>query len=208
MDRIYYGELRETVYCGCSYESNHKPNKIDFESCGFSFRKNAERASRIEWEHVVTAHNIGMSRQCWKKENGRSARKNCEETDPEFVLMEGDLHNLLPSIGEVNGDRSNFMFSQWTNSPEPMYGSCLSVVDFKGRKFQPRPEVRGMLARISFYMESQYGIKISAERRRLFEIWDREHPVSAKECERDRRIFRVQGNHNPFVEGKCKEAGL
>ena len=72
------------------------------------------------------------------------------------------------------------------------------------RKFQPRPEVRGMLARISFYMEKAYGITLSKERRRLLEIWDKEHPVSAWECERDRRIFKVQGDHNPFVEAKCK----
>lgn len=208
MDRIYYGDLRVTVYCGCRYESNRKPNGIDFESCGFAPRKNPNRASRIEWEHVVTAHNIGLSRQCWQKAEGRSARKNCETTDPEFSLMEGDLHNLLPSIGEVNGDRSNFMYSQWTNSPEPVYGNCRSIVDFKTRKFQPREEVRGMLARISFYMEKTYGIKLSKERRRLFEIWDRKYPVNAWECERDARIFKVQGDHNPFVHERCRKAGL
>ncbi|PBC67800.1 deoxyribonuclease-1 [Fibrobacter sp. UWS1] len=208
MDRIYYGDLRVTVYCGCTYKNNKKPNEIDFESCGFQPRKNENRASRIEWEHVVTAHNIGMSRQCWHKDGKRSARKNCEETDPEFALMEGDLHNLLPSIGEVNGDRSNFMFSQWTNSPEPMYGRCESIVDFKNRKFQPRKEVRGMLARISFYMEKTYGITISKERRRLFESWDKLYPVSAWECERDFRIYKVQGDHNPFVFEKCREAGI
>ena len=62
MNRIYYGDLQVTVYCGCKYKSNKKPNGIDFEGCGFQPRKNANRASRIEWEHVVTAHNIGLSR--------------------------------------------------------------------------------------------------------------------------------------------------
>lgn len=208
MDRIYYGDLMVTVYCGCRYESNRKPNGIDFDGCGFRPRKNAKRASRIEWEHVVTAHNMGLSRKCWHKEGSRSARKNCEETDPEFALMEGDLHNLLPSIGEVNGDRSNFMFSQWTNAPEPVYGKCLSVVDFKNRKFQPRPEVRGMLARISFYMEKTYGISLSRERRRLLEIWDKQYPVDRLECERDNRIFKVQGDRNPFVYERCRAVGL
>ena len=53
-------------------------------------------------------------------------------------------------------------------------------------------------------MEKAYGITLSKERRRLLEIWDKEHPVSAWECERERRIFKVQGDHNPFVEAKCK----
>lgn len=208
MDRIYYGDLMVTVYCGCKYESNKSPNKIDFKSCGFTFRKNEDRANRIEWEHVVTAHNIGMARQCWHKQGKNSARKNCEETDSLFAIMEGDLHNLLPSIGEVNGDRSNFMYGQWTDTVEPMYGSCRSIVDFKNSKFQPRPEVRGILARISFYMEKTYGIKLSSERRKLFEIWSKRYPVDKYECERDRRIFAVQGDHNPFVYEHCREAGL
>jgi deoxyribonuclease-1 len=29
------------------------------------------------------------------------------------------------------------------------------------------------------------------------------YPVTEKECERDRRIFKVQGDHNPFVYKKC-----
>lgn len=204
MDRIYYGDLMVTVYCGCRYGKNHPPYDIDFTSCGFAPRKNANRASRIEWEHVVTAHNMGNARQCWHKEGKLSARQNCETTDSAFAIMEGDLHNLLPSIGEVNGDRSNYLYSQWTNSPEPMYGNCETIVDFKDRKAQPRPPVRGMLARISFYMEKQYGITLSDKSRRLYEIWDRQYPVTAQECERDERIAKVQGNHNPFVEAKCK----
>lgn len=205
MDQIYYGNLMETIYCGCRYASNHNPNGIDFGSCGFQPRKNVNRANRIEWEHVVTAHNMGNARQCWHKVGKKSARENCTETDSVFGIMEGDLHNLMPSIGEVNGDRSNFMYSQWTNTPEPMYGTCQTIIDFKNRKVQPRPESRGIVARISFYMEKEYGITISDKSRRLFEIWDKEHPVTLRECVRDERIAKVQGNHNSFVASHCSD---
>jgi endonuclease I len=34
--------------------------------------------------------------------------------DEVYQRAEADLHNLVPSIGEVNGDRSNFSFG-WPN---------------------------------------------------------------------------------------------
>ncbi|HOG68097.1 MAG TPA: endonuclease, partial [Fibrobacteraceae bacterium] len=135
-------------------------------------------------------------------------RKNCSNNNEQFDLMEGDLHNLYPAIGEVNGDRSNFMFSQWTNEPEPMYGKCSTIVDFELKKVQPRKEARGIIARVSFYMEKTYGVSLSNQDRKLFEAWDRMYPVNSKECLRDKRIYNVQGDHNPFVYDKCVEQKL
>lgn len=206
LSKIYTGELAKDLYCGCPY--NGKKN-IDTIPCGFRPRENPrrksyKRARRIEWEHIVTAHNMGHFRPCWRD----GGRKNCTYNDPEFELMEGDLHNLYPAIGEINGDRNNFMFSQWTNSPEPMYGSCETIVDFKLKKVQPRKEARGLIARVHFYMEKRYGIRLSKQDRQLFDAWNKMYPVTAEECERDLRIEKYQGNRNPFVESACKEAGF
>ena len=54
-------------------------------------------------------------------------------------------------------------------------------------------------------MDSAYpGRGIRSEKNRpLFDAWDREDPVDAWECERDRRIAALQGNHNPFVIAAC-----
>lgn len=204
--QVYTGNLAKDLYCGCPYSGKQN---IDTVPCGFRPRENPrrksyKRARRIEWEHIVTAHNMGHFRPCWR--NG--GRKNCTYNDPTFEMMEGDLHNLYPAIGEINGDRSNFMYSQWTNSPEPMYGSCETVVDFNLKKVQPRKEIRGLIARVHFYMENQYAIKLSNQDRKLFEAWDKMYPVTKEECERDRRIEKKQGNRNPFVEKACKELGL
>lgn len=204
--QVYTGDLAKDLYCGCPYSGKQN---IDTVPCGFRPRENPrrksyKRARRIEWEHIVTAHNMGHFRPCWRD----GGRKNCSYNDPTFEMMEGDLHNLYPAIGEINGDRSNFMYSQWTNSPEPMYGSCETVVDFKLKKVQPRKEIRGLIARVHFYMENQYAIKLSNQDRKLFETWDKMYPVTKEECERDRRIEKKQGNRNPFVEKACKELGL
>nr|VXZ92262.1 Endonuclease-1 precursor [Klebsiella pneumoniae] len=52
--------------------------------------------------------------------------------------MESDMHNLQPAVGEVNGDRGNFMYSQW-NGGEGQYGQCTMKVDFKDKIAEPLP---------------------------------------------------------------------
>jgi deoxyribonuclease-1 len=55
-------------------------------------------------------------------------------------------------------------------------------------------------------MEASYpgrGI-LSDKNRPLFEAWNTEDPMDAWECERDRRIEALQGNHNPCIVAACK----
>ncbi|MDU7374117.1 MAG: endonuclease, partial [Klebsiella michiganensis] len=118
-------------YCGCKINWQGKKGVIDLESCGYKVRKNENRASRVEWEHVVPAWQFGHQRQCWQD----GGRKNCAK-DPEYRKMESDMHNLQPAVGEVNGDRANFMYSQW-NGGEGQYGQCAMKVDFKDKVAEP-----------------------------------------------------------------------
>ena len=116
--------------------------------------------------------------------------------------MEGDLHNLVAAVGEVNGDRSNYRFSQWNAKPK-QYGQCNMVIDFKGRKAQPPENRRGDIARIYFYFKQQYNLKISKSQLKLFNAWNKIDPVDKAECLRDQRIKKSQGNNNPFVLSPC-----
>lgn len=90
-----YAPQSTEFYCGCKYTGN----RVDLKACGYVPRKNAKRASRIEWEHIVPAWQIGHQRQCWQS----GGRKNCTRYDPVYQKAEADLHNLVPSIGEVYG---------------------------------------------------------------------------------------------------------
>jgi len=188
-----------SFYCGCNIERVGKKLVPNFASCGYEYRKQLKRASRIEWEHVVPAWEFGHQRQCWR--DGR--RKNCTKNDTIFKRMEGDLHNLVPAVGEVNGDRSNYRFSQW-NGQAVQYGRCDMVVDFKGRKAQPPANRRGDIARIYFYFKQQYKLKIAKNQLKLFNAWNKIDPVDKAECARDNRIAKVQGNANPFVSQHCR----
>ncbi|WP_117233760.1 deoxyribonuclease I [Vibrio maerlii] len=196
-----YADHNTSFYCGCDIEWQGKKGTPNLESCGYEVRKQIKRASRIEWEHVVPAWQFGHQRQCWQD----GGRKNCSKNDKVFRLMEADLHNLTPAIGEVNGDRSNYNFSQWNGVDGVTYGQCEMQVNFKGRRAMPPERARGAVARTYLYMSDEYGFKLSKQQTQLMNAWNNQYPVTEWECTRNDRIAKVQDNHNPFVYQACKE---
>lgn len=196
-------ETHYGFYSNCRFHAQGKKLVPEWSSCGYRPRKNANRASRIEWEHVVPAWAIGHQRQCWQ----RGGRRNCTRNDPLFAMAEADLHNLVPAIGELNGDRSNYRFMEFGSGggyPSGQYGAVEFRVDFKQRAVEPPRHRRGDIARTYFYMAETYELAISRAQLKLFEVWHRGDPVDPAECERDRRIAAVQGNHNPYVISACR----
>ena len=117
--------------------------------------------------------------------------------------MEADMYKFYPAIVEVNGLRSNYSMTVIEGEVR-MFGKC--DVEIKSRKVEPREEVRGEIARTYLYMDSVYPGKgiISRKNRAMFEEWNRSDPVDEWECERARRIERIQGNRNSIVIGSCK----
>ena len=77
------------------------------------------------------------------------------------------MHNLQPAVGEVNGDRGNFMYSQW-NGGEGQYGQCGMKVDFKEKVAEPPARARGSIARTYFYMRDRYNLNLSRQQTQLF----------------------------------------
>ncbi|SEQ14199.1 deoxyribonuclease-1 [Amphritea atlantica] len=182
-----------SFYCGCDYRSEGKKLVPEWGRCGFQPRKNGNRAARIEWEHIVPAWAFGHQLQCWQ--NG--GRKACKK-DERFKQMEADMHNLVPAIGEVNGDRSNYSFTQLEGEPR-VYGRCDMEVDFKRRKVEPPQNRQGDIARTYFYMRDRYGLKISSKQEKLFAAWSVQDPVDSWELQRNELIAGLQGNSNPYV---------
>lgn len=186
------------LYCGCKWTWVGKSGgRVDPGSCGYKTRSQQTRADRTEWEHIVPAWTFGHQRQCWK--NG--GRENCVDDDPVFRAMEADLYNLYPAVGEVNGDRSNFNYAR-VSGVAPQYGQCTTRVDFQQRAAEPRDEVKGLVARTTFYMFDRYKLNMSNQQQQLLMAWDKQHPVNAWEKERDRRTAAIMGHSNPFVTGE------
>lgn len=201
-NEIYFDQTsgnQGTLYCGCQWQWMGKSGgRVDLTSCGYQVRKQINRTQRIEWEHIVPAWVFGHQRQCWQK----GGRKNCVKTDPVFRAIEADLYNIAPSIGEVNGDRSNFNYGQLASSVLSPYGQSQSRVDFKNRIFEPRNEVKGQVARVMFYMYDRYNLTMSKQQQQLLMAWDRQFPVNRWEKLQNERIGRITGHYNPFVTGE------
>lgn len=194
-----YQDHPVSFYCGCHIQWQGNKGIPDLEACGYQIRKQPTRAQRIEWEHVMPAWQFGHQLQCWQ--NG--GRKNCTRQSSEFNQMEADLHNLTPAIGEINGDRSNYAFSQWNGIDGATYGSCEMQINFKQRLAMPPERARGAIARTYLYMSQQYQLTLSKQQRQLMQAWDNMYPVDEWECERNARIAKIQGHLNPFVARQC-----
>ncbi|MDI1330136.1 endonuclease [Pseudomonas sp.] len=199
--KIYLDQASSSMgelYCGCKWTWVGKSGgRIDAESCGLQARKQENRAERTEWEHIVPAWTFGHQRQCWQS----GGREHCVKDDPVFRVMEADLFNLYPSVGEVNGDRSNFNYGM-AAGVAPQYGQCKTKVDFDQRAAEPRDEVKGLVARTTFYMFDRYKLNMSRQQQQLLMAWDKQFPATAWELERDKRITAVMGHSNPFVTGQ------
>lgn len=193
--------FKETFYCSCSISMINGKLLPDLSSCGVTARKNLKRAQRIEWEHIVPAATFGSSLECWKQ----GGRKHCAKSNQTFKFMEADLHNLTPAIGEINGDRSNFEFGIIADESRA-YGACDFEIDFSSRQAEPRPEIRGDIARIYSYMIEKYGVKIDAGYRSLLKSWQLADPVSAEECKLNKLKSKYQGWENRFISMECAAA--
>lgn len=179
--QIYNNDKLEIAfYSGCRFDwklHTYKSGKqrwkqvVDKNSCGYIPRTKSRRANFIEYEHIVPAHAFGHFLPCWKS----GGRKNCTKTSKKFKMMEADLYNLVPAIGELNADRSNFTFTELYGEPRA-YGDVDFEVDFKARKVEPSEIAKGQIARVYFYFQDKYNLPISKKQMKLFKAWDKMYP--------------------------------
>ena len=212
--RKIHRDHQVTFYCGCKYNYSNKANMIDRDSCGYVPRneytksgKKNERARRIEFEHVIPAENFGRQFSCWRdgasecvNSKGKSykGRKCCEKVNRKFRIMQADMHNLQPAIGELNADRSNYRYDFELPTPG-QYGICQFEVDFKADRARVKEELRGVIARTYLYFNTQYGMKLSKQELQKYEVWNKTYSPTSWERERNQRIMKVQSNPNPFI---------
>lgn len=193
LKKVYF-DNQYTFYCQNTYEIKQIDGKektviikdkryfTSKNDSFFSFWSNNPRAKVVEWEHVMPVEYFAKDLPCWK--NG--GRKACSK-DKTFKIMESDMMNLVPAIGEINNDRSNFRFGEKLPK-KGQYGKCEFEVDSKNKIAYPKKEIRGDIARIYLYMSKTYDIKLSKEDRKMFEKWDVEDPISEWEVIKKERI--------------------
>lgn len=211
LERKVYADHRVTFYCGAPFDAKKNITLPE----GFTTPKHEKRAHRVEWEHVVPAENFGRAFPEWRDgaevcvdNRGKAfkGRRCAEKANVEYRLMQADMHNLFPAIGAVNALRSNYRYGVLPGVPN-MFGTCaMKVAD--GRA-EPPEAVRGTVARTAKYMALVYPkYRLSRQEQQLFDAWDKTYPVDTWECERERRIAKLQGNANPVTREACRKAGL
>ena len=207
MKQVYF-DNQFTFYCNCIYDYKKEKGRekmvVYNDSCGYKPRKNKKRGETIEWEHIMPAYRFASHLECWnekicldKKGKSYKGRKCCEKVDKKFRIMQADMYNLVPSVGELNGDRSNYSYGI-IDGEARLYGEC----DFEvsGKKAEPKEDIRGDIARTYFYMEETYNIELTNEERQLFIMWNKLDNISQWEKVRAKRIKEIQGNENKFIK--------
>ena len=202
-------DLQIAFYSQCTYESKKMKNNkyklvVNKESCNYIPRKaKNKRSNFIEWEHIVPAHAFGHYLTCWntgndrcyskKKDKHYKGRRCCNKVSKQFKLMQADMYNLVPAIGEINGDRSNFSFTQLSGEPRK-YGEVNFEVDFKARKVEPPEYSKGQIARTYLYFKKTYDLPISKKQMKLYKAWNKKYPMTEKETLIYKKIEKIQGN--------------
>ncbi len=187
--RVYFDHL-ETIYCRCPIKfkegSDAGAGVPQFVGCrGFDpLDKQVNRICRIEWEHIVP-------------------KKFIPGYDFAGKL---DLHNLAPSVGQVNAYRSYDRYGEVLDGQDVVsWGTC-DARDQGGTSqnglFEPPDHVKGDVARIWLYMRDTYRVDIPPPECRMFVNWSKGDPVSKWEKVRNERINQIQKTSNPYVTGR------
>lgn len=206
--------LKTSFYCDCEFIKTKKTNLVNYKHCSYNNhlytnkKKLSKRATRIEWEHIVPISEFGQQLDSWthghKACKSKRGRKCARKVNKFFGLIEADMHNLVPAIGEVNQLRSNYnmtnIFGEKRN-----FGSCdLEIYNYQ---IEPASHKKGNVARIYKYMNASYpefNIISTPQEQNLFDSWDKSDPVDTAECKREQAIFKIQGNHNNYIYLACK----
>ncbi|MCK4441572.1 MAG: endonuclease [Sulfurovaceae bacterium] len=194
---------KKTFYAGCDYEIQGKKLVPIADTCGFHYRKNPKRANRIEWEHIVPAWHFGHVFKCWKQ----GGRKECRDTNAKFRQMEADMHNLVPSIGEINGDRSNYPYGNIPGEKR-VYGKVDMEIESSKRVAEPKKSILGDIARTYFYMHDKYNMYISPEQEKMLIKWNNQDPVSRWEKKKNLLVKDIQGDDNEYISHYRKITAL
>jgi endonuclease I len=156
--------------------------------------------------------------------SGESSCYNREHSFPKSWFnddspMNTDLFHIYPTDGYVNGKRSNYPFGEtdspsWTSQNGSEVGPS-SVDGYTGTVFEPIDEYKGDFARTYFYMAVRYygedsnwpgspmvnGAQLEPWALEMMLAWHEQDTVSDKEIARNKAVYALQGNRNPFIDG-------
>jgi len=129
------------------------------------------------------------------------ARMDSDRSSILYSHQQSDLNILLPSQSGANSLRGDLPFGEPVSGINADYFPARAGLDAHGnRVFEPRPERRGDMARITFYFATRWGKDIGADEEAVLRAWAAADPVDDREGDRNDVIESLQGNRNPYVD--------
>lgn len=212
-----------TVYCSCPYADK----VVDLASCqGGPLTPRAgtgeARYLRTEAEHMVPANVICGKEPGWTgipevplfctdRTKPIEAGRACASLIAPCSFAYTDLHNLWPSVGGLNADRSDRPYVESIPGEERLYGQyCDFEVQFGADDLtgvELPAKVTGLAGRVSLYMyesyKTQLNIGFSSVQVAMFKRWNCLHRPTQQECARNEAVKNYQGNYNQVTKSAC-----
>lgn len=160
--------------------------------CGDDF---AAYDRRYNIEHVFPMAWVTKALKCGK-------RKQCRKRSELFNEIEADMHNLYPARKSINKARGALAFGE-IRGEKWLEPDCDFELDERARRVEPRPQVRGNIARAMLYMADRYPVRLYPRQRALLLRWHKQDSVDTAERARDAQIRARQGNSNPWITGEA-----
>lgn len=224
----HFGKSGNTYLCSCRYKkrrirkcdfkSNHplRSRKIEwahvvsplnFGPTFISWTKGHPKCKRVaDFPSRSRMHSMNYSRSYYESLLEEKPFKGIDcarKVDDLYQRMEADLYNIIPVVGGVNALKKDSLPGK-IHTYIPQFGKCdLKILD---NIFDPPNHLKGDIARIYFYMESAYPgrVSIPVKTKKMLRRWSKKDLVSKEECLRFHKIYRLQGNINPYVAKKCR----
>ena len=200
------------------------PRNVGYDGLYEAYEKTDTRADGCvrDWYSNITNYRHGKDNK--GSYSGEGDMYNREHTVPQSWFGSGgiksDIVHVLPTDGYVNNRRSNYPFGEVNNityqsaNGYSKLGSC-KTSGYTGTVFEPNDEIKGDIARIYFYMITRYEDQCGSWGHDVFTKvypgltqwtldmmmrWSKMDPVDDREVARNKAVFEVQGNRNPYVD--------
>lgn len=152
----------------------------------FSRKKISREVRRISKQHKFNAEHVVP--QSWFRAK-----------EP----MKGDLHHLFACEPQCNSIRSNYPYYEF-NSKADQVRLRSHCGHFEVNRFEPEYG-KGAVARATLYFLLRYPSKIVKRYKKRINLsllfrWHEQFPVNVYEKHRNKAVFEIQGNRNPFID--------
>ncbi|MFT6031379.1 MAG: deoxyribonuclease-1 [Oleiphilaceae bacterium] len=128
------------------------------------------------------------------KQFGCRSKRSCIRSNPIYEKIISDLHNMVPVNSFYHFKLKDSIFGTLDESDKG--NEC--GLKKRYNIIEPPERIKGDIARIHFYMHTQYDLPLNSNFLFL-KSWAKNDPPSKEEIEKNKRIKEIQGNENTYI---------